>query len=187
MSSATLQNVGNLNGSVASNVQIAGELSSKQKLVGAINTPPLPSGTKYMTITQDGTYIENIKQYANVSVTVDGIPLGVSVVLDDDTVVNLWELEEVGVVTDSGTITVNGRQITAVQDEDENWHIVVWTTDPTPSPTVPTYDGPTTVTPSLQTQTLETAGKQLVSNITVNPIPSNYGLITYNGSVLTVS
>lgn len=49
------------------------------------------------------------------------------------------------------------------------------------------YDGPTTVTPSDSTQTLDTRGKTMLSDITVNPIPSNYGLITWNGSVLTVS
>ena len=49
------------------------------------------------------------------------------------------------------------------------------------------YDGPTVVTPNGSTQTLATNGKSLASDITVNPIPSNYGLITWDGSVLTVS
>lgn len=49
------------------------------------------------------------------------------------------------------------------------------------------YTGPYEVTPSEETQTLATAGKSLESNVTVNPIPSNYGLITWNGTVLTVS
>ena len=49
------------------------------------------------------------------------------------------------------------------------------------------YDGPTTVTPSGNTQILATTGKALLGDVTVNPIPSNYGLITWNGSVLTVS
>lgn len=49
------------------------------------------------------------------------------------------------------------------------------------------YDGPYEVTPTQSTQTLETALKTCVQNIVINPIPSNYGLITYNGSVLTVS
>lgn len=50
-----------------------------------------------------------------------------------------------------------------------------------------TYTGPYTVTPSDETQTLETADKIMSHNVTINPIPSNYGLITWNGSVLTVS
>ncbi len=49
------------------------------------------------------------------------------------------------------------------------------------------YEGPTTVTPSGETQTLATTGKTMLGDVTVNPIPSNYGLITWNGSVLTVS
>lgn len=49
------------------------------------------------------------------------------------------------------------------------------------------YDGPTEVTPSGIAQILNTSGKEMASNITVNPIPSNYGLITWNGTVLTVS
>ena len=49
------------------------------------------------------------------------------------------------------------------------------------------YSGPYEVTPSNETQTLATAGKTLESNVTINPIPSNYGLITWDGNILTVS
>lgn len=49
------------------------------------------------------------------------------------------------------------------------------------------YRGEYEVTPSSETQTLQTANRLLASNIVINPIPSNYGLITWNGSVLTVS
>ena len=52
-----------------------------------------------------------------------------------------------------------------------------------PSP----YTGDYEVTPSTETQTLLTKGKALSEHITVHPIPSNYGLITWNGSTLTVS
>lgn len=52
-----------------------------------------------------------------------------------------------------------------------------------PSPYTRTY----TVTPSEEEQTLETAGLMMTSNVKVEPIPSNYGLITWNGSTLTVS
>ena len=43
------------------------------------------------------------------------------------------------------------------------------------------------VTPSDETQILETEGLMMSHNVTINPIPSNYGLITWNGSTLTVS
>jgi len=49
------------------------------------------------------------------------------------------------------------------------------------------YSGPYTVTPTQSTQTLSTQNKRTTSNITINPIPSNYGLITWNGSFLKVS
>lgn len=49
------------------------------------------------------------------------------------------------------------------------------------------YTGPTEVTPTQATQVLYTENLMLDTNITVNPIPSNYGLITWNGSTLTVS
>lgn len=52
---------------------------------------------------------------------------------------------------------------------------------------VQTYTGEYEVTPSAETQTLDTAGLRLARNVTVNPIPQNYGLITWNGSFLTVS
>lgn len=53
--------------------------------------------------------------------------------------------------------------------------------------TYPTYAGPTEITPTEETQVLETHDKSVMSNITVNPIPSNYGLITWDGHKLTVS
>ena len=49
------------------------------------------------------------------------------------------------------------------------------------------YEGPYEFTPTQGTQTAFTENKVLTENIIINPIPSNYGLITYNGSVLTVS
>lgn len=43
-------------------------------------------------------------------------------------------------------------------------------------------------TPTQSTQVINPpTGYNGFSKFTVNPIPSNYGLITYNGSVLTVS
>ena len=51
----------------------------------------------------------------------------------------------------------------------------------------PAYTGPTEITPSTEAQTLTTAQTSVLSNITINPIPSNYGLINWNGSTLTVS
>lgn len=49
------------------------------------------------------------------------------------------------------------------------------------------YDGPYEATPAATAQTFPTTGKLMVREFTVNPIPSNWGLITWNGSTLTVS
>lgn len=49
------------------------------------------------------------------------------------------------------------------------------------------YAGPYAVTPTTSTQTLSTSGKTMTDDVVVNPIPSNYGLITWNGAILTVS
>ena len=53
--------------------------------------------------------------------------------------------------------------------------------------TVPDYDGPYEFTPSPELQTIETNGFRMTDNVTINPIPSNYGLITWNGAFITVS
>ena len=49
------------------------------------------------------------------------------------------------------------------------------------------YPGPYVATPTTETQVFQTANQTLAQNFTVNPIPSNYGLITWDGSSLTVS
>jgi len=49
------------------------------------------------------------------------------------------------------------------------------------------YKGVYEVTPTKETQTLETVGTLLQKNVVINPIPKNYGLITWDGSTLTVS
>lgn len=51
----------------------------------------------------------------------------------------------------------------------------------------PVYTGDTEITPSTERQILLTANSTVTSNIVVEPIPSNYGLITWNGSALTIS
>ena len=51
----------------------------------------------------------------------------------------------------------------------------------------PSYEGPVEVTPSGEGQTLDTANLYMRDNITINPIPNNYGLITYDGANITVS
>jgi len=51
----------------------------------------------------------------------------------------------------------------------------------------PAYSGAYEITPSAEAQTLETDSFYMNGNVIINPIPSNYGLITWDGSTLTVS
>lgn len=49
------------------------------------------------------------------------------------------------------------------------------------------YTGSYEVTPSDQEQVLQTNGLLMDGNVIINPIPSNYGLITWDGNTLSVS
>lgn len=51
----------------------------------------------------------------------------------------------------------------------------------------PVYEGPYEFTPSASAQTVEIAGMRARDDIIINPIPSNYGLVTYDGSGIRVS
>lgn len=52
---------------------------------------------------------------------------------------------------------------------------------------VPEYDGDYDITPTSTAQVFQTNGKKLTHDFIVEPIPSNYGLITWDGSTITVS
>lgn len=52
---------------------------------------------------------------------------------------------------------------------------------------VPDYEGQYSATPSQERQVFVTRGMQMLDNFTVDPIPSNYGLIGWNGFTLSVS
>ena len=52
---------------------------------------------------------------------------------------------------------------------------------------LPTYSGSTDFIPSTEIQVINTADTVVNQNIVIEPIPKNYGLITWNGSTLTVS
>lgn len=49
------------------------------------------------------------------------------------------------------------------------------------------YEGETDFTPTAERQIISTAGLIMDGDIYVEPIPSNYGLITWNGSFIRVS
>lgn len=49
------------------------------------------------------------------------------------------------------------------------------------------YEGDYIITPSEEKIVLPTDSKSLEGDITINPIPSNYGLVTWDGNALTIS
>ena len=49
------------------------------------------------------------------------------------------------------------------------------------------YEGETEITPTQETQTLHTSGLLMPVDIVINPIPSNYGLISWSGRGILVS
>lgn len=51
----------------------------------------------------------------------------------------------------------------------------------------PRYSGETVFTPSSEEQIIDISHTVVLENIVINPIPSNYGLVTWNGSTLTIS
>lgn len=53
--------------------------------------------------------------------------------------------------------------------------------------TVDVYEGTYEFTPTDATQTIAIENKRATQNIIINPIPQNYGLITWDGATLTVS
>lgn len=52
---------------------------------------------------------------------------------------------------------------------------------------LPEYQGPYTITPTDSEQVFNAIGTVMNAVITVEPIPSNWGLITWDGTVITVS
>ena len=53
--------------------------------------------------------------------------------------------------------------------------------------TDPEYEGEFEFTPGDEAQIIPVGGYRVSQDITINPIPSNYGKITWNGAVMTVS
>lgn len=49
------------------------------------------------------------------------------------------------------------------------------------------YDGPTVVVPMRTEQVLHARNKTMPDDVIVTKIPNNYGLITFNGGIITVS
>lgn len=88
-------------------------------------------------------------------------------------------------------LVVIGGEISLVYDGIDGGQSITIALDGSPGmfqPLYPeAYGGETDVTPSTETQVLPCEGLMMAHNVTINPIPSNYGLITWDGSAITVS
>lgn len=95
-------------------------------------------------------------------------------------------MAEYRTITVGATVTDNGARAAASVSD------MAFTVGATISTSVaysplPHYGGTYEVTPSAEAQTLATAGEVMDGDVVIRPIPSNYGLITWDGSTLTVS
>ena len=81
-----------------------------------------------------------------------------------------------------GTVTVLTPTWTATASQ-ARWNVEVIAN----VAVAPTYRGAYEVVPSSTAQTLATDGLMMDGDVTVGAIPSNYGLITYDGSTIMVS
>lgn len=86
-------------------------------------------------------------------------------------------------------VTVAGQQRAALIRAPAQAVVRTVTVDALPVRRVDTdpYEGPYEVTPGPAAQVLLTNGLRMTANVTINPIPNNYGLITWDGSKLRVS
>lgn len=67
------------------------------------------------------------------------------------------------------------KQLTANFDNVQYVHIADW------------YDGDYIITPSNVAQEIQTKNKAMLHNLVVQPIPSDYGKITWDGVTLMIS
>lgn len=84
------------------------------------------------------------------------------------------------------TVSESVQQFDVTVSEN-NIPVAITVITPIVASVIQNYDGSYEFTPSADEQTVQTRGKRLTQDITINPIPNNYGLITWNGSIITVS
>lgn len=85
-------------------------------------------------------------------------------------------------VHDGGEVRVS-TPVWSVSASQASWSVAV---ESGVSGGVP-YDGPYEVEPSDAEQVLRCEERTMARDVVIAPIPSNYGLVTWNGSVITVS
>ncbi len=84
-------------------------------------------------------------------------------------------------------VTISGQDVSIQLKVGQHEDIALGMETSVTASIVPRYEGDYNVTPAGEAQVLATAGKMMTEDIKVGAIPSNYGLITWDGSALTVS
>lgn len=79
-------------------------------------------------------------------------------------------------------VKVHEEPAIKVRAEDDTYKVTSAITYDVNSP----YTGEYEFTPTEETQTVAISGKKAVANIVINPIPRNYGKVTWTGTVLTI-
>lgn len=152
-----------------------GNLQTKEKAYTPTTTPQTD------TITAD----EGFDGIDTVNISIDAVQAGAMMLAESYDVSPEIEINNAGKitarhnstdsiapVTDSGWLDAGGNVTLYFYGECEKQ--------------LPTQ-GATAVTPNGTTQTIVPSGRFTTGAITVKPIPSNYGLITWDGSTITVS
>lgn len=85
------------------------------------------------------------------------------------------------------SLTVDIDRTIPLVVSNSNVTVSVGLATPIMTSTVPEYDGDYDITPTSTEQVFQTNGKKITHDFVVEPIPSNYGLITWDGSTITVS
>lgn len=84
------------------------------------------------------------------------------------------------------SLTVDIDRAIPIVVSNSNVTVSVGLATPVVVSTIPDYDGEYDITPSDVTQAFQTNGKKVTHDFIVEPIPSNYGRIAWNGTALTV-
>lgn len=80
----------------------------------------------------------------------------------------------------TGTLSVSGQLSCSLSSVPLSGELTI-------AGSVPPYSGSYEVTPTDEIQTIPCGGWLMAQDITINPIPSNYGHVAWNGVTLTVS
>lgn len=84
-------------------------------------------------------------------------------------------------------VTISGQDVSIPLEVGQHEDIAVGVETSVTASIVPRYEGDYNVTPAGEAQILSTSGKLMTEDIKIERIPSQYGLVTWDGSVITVS